>query len=45
MAKAAMDSGVARKHIADWDAYRLQLRELMGYESKLTRQLSDEQLL
>ena len=41
MAKAAMDSGVARKHIADWDAYRLQLRELMGYESKLTRQLYD----
>ena len=36
-----MDSGVARKHIADWDAYRLQLRELMGYESKLTRQLYD----
>ena len=41
VAKAAMDSGVARKHIADWDAYRLQLRELMGYESKLTRQLYD----
>ena len=39
--KAAMDSGVARKQIADWDAYRLQLRELMGYESKLTRQLYD----
>lgn len=36
-----MESGVARKDIEDWDAYRLQLRELMGYESKLTRQLYD----
>ena len=36
-----MESGVARKHIEDWDAYKLQLRELMGYESKLTRQLYD----
>ena len=41
VAKAAMESGVARKDIEDWDAYRLQLRELMGYESKLTRQLYD----
>ena len=39
--EAAMESGVARKDIEDWDAYRLQLRELMGYESKLTRQLYD----
>lgn len=39
VAKAAMDSGVARKEIKDWEAYKVQLRELMGYESKLTRQL------
>ena len=39
VAQAAMDSGVARKHITDWDAYRMHLKELMGYESKLTRQL------
>ncbi len=39
VARAAMDSGVARKHIEDWDAYAIRLRELMGYESKLTRQL------
>ena len=39
VAKAAMQSGVARKQIEDWDAYKLRLRELMGYESKLTRQL------
>ena len=30
VAKAAMESGVARKDIEDWDAYRLQLRELMA---------------
>ena len=41
VAKAAMDSGVARKPITDWEAYATQLRELMGQESKLTRQLYD----
>lgn len=41
VAKAAMDSGVARTPIEDWDAYQVRLRELMGYESKLTRQLYD----
>lgn len=41
VAKAAMASGVARKHIENWDAYRLHLRELMGYESSFTRQLYD----
>ena len=41
VAKAAMDSGIARKHIEDWDAYKVRLRELMGYESKLTRQLHE----
>ena len=41
VARAAMQSGVARKAIEDWDAYRQQLRELMGYESKMTRQLYD----
>lgn len=39
VAKAAVDSGVAQKKIEDWDAYQVCLRELMGYESKLTRQL------
>ena len=41
VAKAAMESGVARTEIKDWDAYCVHLRELMGYESKLTRQLYD----
>lgn len=41
VAKAAIESGVARKTIEDWDAYALHLKELMGYESKLTRQLRE----
>lgn len=39
VAKAAIASGVARATITDWEAYQVRLRELMGYESKLTRQL------
>ena len=39
VAKAAMESGVARKHITNWDDYKNHLRELMGQENKLTRQL------
>ena len=38
VAKAAMDSGVARKPITDWEAYKTRLRVLMGQENKLTRQ-------
>lgn len=41
VAKAAMESGVARKKIEDWDAYKDNLRHLMGYESKLTRRFRD----
>lgn len=29
VAKAAMESGVARKQITDWEAYKNHLRELM----------------
>ena len=39
VAKAAMDSGVARREITDWKAYRQRLRELMGQESKFTQNL------
>jgi len=39
VAKAAIESGVARKEITDWKAYRQQLRELMGQESKFTQNL------
>ena len=41
VAKAAMESGVASKPITDWESYRQHLKELMGQESKLTRQLYD----
>ena len=41
VAKAAIESGVARKEINDWEKYRQQLKELMGQESKLTRQLRE----
>jgi malate dehydrogenase (oxaloacetate-decarboxylating)(NADP+) len=41
VARAAMESGVARKPITDWEAYREHLRELMGQESRLTRQLRE----
>lgn len=41
VAKAAMESGVARRPITDWKAYRQHLRELMGQESKLTQNLYD----
>ena len=41
VAKAAMESGVARKEITDWEGYKNHLRELMGQENKLTRKLYD----
>ena len=41
VAKAAIDSGVARKTITDWDAYKEHLLEFMGRESKLTQQIFD----
>lgn len=41
VAKAAIESGVARKPISDWKAYRQRLRELMGQESKFTQNLYD----
>ena len=41
VAKAAMESGVARKEITDWDAYKKSLMVLLGQETKLTRNLHD----
>ena len=37
VAKAAIESGVARTPITDWDAYRQSLRQLLGQETKFTR--------
>ena len=41
VAKAAIASGVAKKIITDWDAYEDSLRDLMGYDNKLIRDLTD----
>lgn len=41
VAKAAIDSGVARETITDWAAYKNRLRELLGQETKLTQKLYD----
>ncbi len=35
VAKAAMESGVATKHITDWDAYENELKKRMGLDNKL----------
>ena len=37
VAKAAIESGVARTPITDWDAYNQSLRQLLGQETKFTR--------
>ena len=39
VAKAAMDSGVARKNITDWEAYKRELRLRMGQETSVTQNL------
>ncbi len=41
VAKAAIESGVARKTITDWEKYKEKLLELMGRESKLTQQIHE----
>lgn len=42
VAKGAMESGVARRPITDWNAYDAKLRHLMGYDNKLMRHISEE---
>ena len=39
VAKAAIDSGVARRKIEDWDDYKRSLSVLLGQETKLTQKL------
>ncbi|MCS6832027.1 MAG: NADP-dependent malic enzyme [Flammeovirgaceae bacterium] len=39
VAKAAMDSGVAKVHITDWEAYKQQLLARMGSDENLLRRL------
>lgn len=40
VAKAAMDSGIAGKHITDWGAYHEELISRLGKEDKLMRAIS-----
>lgn len=42
VAKAAMESGIARRPITDWHAYEERLRKLMGYDNSLMRGLTDQ---
>ena len=39
VAKAAIESGVARKNIEDWDAYRSELEKRMGRNDKLMNRI------
>jgi len=41
VAKAAMESGVAQRPITDWEAYNNKLKELMGYDNKMLRELTE----
>jgi malate dehydrogenase (oxaloacetate-decarboxylating)(NADP+) len=40
VAKAAMDSGVARNPISDWDEYEMQLKNRLGLDNKLVRNIT-----
>ncbi|HLW29699.1 MAG TPA: NADP-dependent malic enzyme [Brumimicrobium sp.] len=42
VAKAAMDSGVARVPIEDWDAYEANLKKRLGIDNKLVRTLTEK---
>ena len=41
VAKAAIDSGISRRTITDWEGYANHLREMMGYDNKLLRSFTD----
>ncbi|HBB91597.1 MAG: malic enzyme [Bacteroidetes bacterium GWF2_49_14] len=41
VARAAMETGVARKPIADWNEYFLSLQKRMGLDNKLIRYITD----
>jgi len=42
VAKAAIDSGVAKHKITDWDAYKLELENRLGKDNKLMRSLANK---
>jgi malate dehydrogenase (oxaloacetate-decarboxylating)(NADP+) len=42
VARAAMESGVARKQITDWDAYADELKNRLGTDNKILRNLANK---
>jgi len=42
VAKAAMDSGIAKEPITDWDAYEMTLKNRLGLDNKLIRNLTEK---
>ncbi|MGZ3918749.1 MAG: NADP-dependent malic enzyme, partial [Bacteroidia bacterium] len=42
VAKAAIDSGVAKHNITDWDAYKTELDNRLGKDNKLMRSLANK---
>ncbi len=42
VARAAAESGVARRPVTDWDAYADKLRRLMGFDNKMVRRIFEE---
>lgn len=42
VAKAAMESGVAKKMITDWDAYEIELNKRLGIDNQLIRALGSK---
>jgi malate dehydrogenase (oxaloacetate-decarboxylating)(NADP+) len=40
VAKAAMDSGVARNPITDWEAYEIELKSRLGLDNKLLKNIT-----
>jgi malate dehydrogenase (oxaloacetate-decarboxylating)(NADP+) len=42
VAKAAVDSGVAKRIITNWDAYRVELENRLGKDNKLMRSIADK---
>jgi len=42
VARAAMESGVAKNPIQDWEAYEVQLKKRLGLDNKLIRNLTEK---
>jgi len=42
VARAAMESGVAKKPIADWDVYEMELKNRLGLDNKLIRNITEK---